>query len=59
MYYQTDEDCACGIDKETGKCAIGNKRYIDTSVQCPDFCTGFAGNLRINCINNICMAVPS
>ncbi|MEM5881792.1 MAG: hypothetical protein QXR71_04410 [Candidatus Aenigmatarchaeota archaeon] len=58
LYCQTDEDCACGVDKETGKCAVGNKRYIDTSIQCPDFCTGIAGNLRIKCVNNVCMAVP-
>ncbi|MEM5813190.1 MAG: hypothetical protein QXU71_02425 [Candidatus Aenigmatarchaeota archaeon] len=58
MYCQTDEDCACGVDKETGKCAIGNKRYIDTSRQCPDFCTGIAGHLGIKCVNNICMAMP-
>lgn len=58
MYCQLDEDCACGVDRETGKCAIGNKRFIDTSRQCPDFCSGIAGNLRIKCINNICMAIP-
>lgn len=58
MFCQTDADCACGVDKETGKCAYGNKRFIDTSRECPDFCTGIAGNLRIKCVNNLCTAVP-
>lgn len=53
---QTDEDCACGVDKETGQCAFGNKNFIDTSRQCPDFCTGIAGHIKIKCINNLCTA---
>ncbi|MEM4358108.1 MAG: hypothetical protein QW244_02020 [Candidatus Pacearchaeota archaeon] len=57
IFCQTDDDCACGVDKETGKCAYGNKNFIDTSKQCPDFCTGIAGNIRIRCINNLCTAV--
>ncbi|MEM4648014.1 MAG: hypothetical protein QXO12_01740 [Candidatus Pacearchaeota archaeon] len=58
LFCQTDSDCACGIDKETGECAYGNKAYIDTSKQCPDFCTGIGGNLRVKCVNNLCTAVP-
>ena len=58
MACNSDEDCACGVDKQTGKCAYGNKIFIDTSKQCPDFCTGIAGNLRIKCVNNVCMLVP-
>ncbi|MFN3302032.1 MAG: hypothetical protein ACK413_03340, partial [Patescibacteria group bacterium] len=54
MFCQTDADCACGVDKETGQCAFGNKNFIDTSKQCPDFCTGIAGHIRIKCINNLC-----
>ncbi len=54
LFCQTDFDCACGVDKETGKCSFGNKNFIDTSKQCPDFCTGFAGNIRIKCVNNLC-----
>ncbi|MFN3813921.1 MAG: hypothetical protein ACK4SM_04795, partial [Aquificaceae bacterium] len=52
---QTDADCACGVDKETGQCAFGNKQFIDTSKQCPDFCTGFAGHFVLKCVNNICV----
>ncbi len=51
---QTDRDCTCGVDKETGQCAFGNKNFIDTSRQCPDFCTGFGGQLNIKCLNNFC-----
>ena len=57
MACNSDEDCACGVDKQTGKCAYGNKIFIDTSKQCPDFCTGIGGNLRIKCVNNVCMLV--
>ena len=52
-----DEDCACGVDKETNQCAFGNKNYIDTSKQCPDFCEGFAGIYTIKCVNNTCVQV--
>ncbi len=58
MFCQTDADCACGVDKETKKCAFGNKRFIDTSRECPDFCTGFTGQFRIKCVNNVCTPVP-
>ena len=58
MFCKTNADCACGVDKETGKCAFGNKKYIDTSKQCPDFCSGIAGNLIIKCVNNRCTPVP-
>jgi len=57
MYCEVDEDCVCGIDKETGQCAFGNKEYIDTSNQCVDFCTGIHGGFRIVCKNNICTQV--
>lgn len=52
-----DSDCACGVNKETRDCFLGNKNYVDTLVQCPDFCTGIAGNLEIKCINNECKSV--
>ena len=54
VYCRMDEDCACGVDIETGDCFYGNKNYVDTGRQCPDFCTGIAGNLAIECINNVC-----
>jgi len=52
---ETDEDCACGKDIETGECFFGNKKFVDTSQQCPDYCTGIAGNLVIKCVNNACV----
>ncbi|NIO44072.1 MAG: hypothetical protein GTN36_00760 [Candidatus Aenigmarchaeota archaeon] len=58
-YCNFDEDCACGIHKETSDCFYGNKAYVDTSQQCPDFCTGIAGNLIIKCVNNKCIQVSS
>ncbi|GBD34277.1 hypothetical protein HRbin34_00607 [bacterium HR34] len=54
LFCQSDADCACGVDKETGKCAFGNKNFIDTSKQCPDFCSGITGQFIIKCVNNIC-----
>jgi len=51
---QSSLDCACGTNIETKSCFIGNKEYVDTTRQCPDFCTGIAGNLRLECTNNIC-----
>ncbi|MFH1126888.1 MAG: hypothetical protein V1718_02145 [archaeon] len=51
---EKDEDCACGVHKTTGDCFYGNRDYVDTDKQCPDFCTGIAGNLKIRCIENIC-----
>gem|GEM_PF-1099151 len=53
----SSSDCACGVDKETGDCAFGNKDFIDVSVQCPDFCSGIAGHLEIKCVNNKCAQV--
>jgi eight-cysteine-cluster-containing protein len=54
-----DEDCICqGTDKTTGNCYMGNKQYYDANVDktkdCPDFCTGIAGNMMIKCIDNRC-----
>ncbi|MEM5831364.1 MAG: hypothetical protein QXO40_04130 [Candidatus Aenigmatarchaeota archaeon] len=57
MFCQTDTDCVCGVDKETGKCAFGNKEFIDTSKQCPDFCTGIGGQFTIKCVRNVCTPV--
>jgi len=54
---QKDEDCGCGRNIKTGECSFGNKNYIDTKQQCPDFCTGFTGNLRIKCISNKCKQI--
>ena len=53
-FCQSDSDCVCGVDKETGLCDFGNREFIDPSKQCPDFCTGIHGRFRIKCINNLC-----
>jgi len=54
---QKDSDCSCGSDIVTKRCAYGNKKFIDETKQCPDFCTGIAGKLRIKCISNECTQV--
>lgn len=51
---RTDDDCACGTDTQTHQCAYGNKSCIDTSRQCPDFCTGINGQLRLRCVRRQC-----
>lgn len=53
-YCEQDSDCKCGKKINTEDCFYGNKNYVNASQQCPDFCTGIAGNLRIKCINNKC-----
>jgi hypothetical protein len=57
---KVDSDCVCGgVDKASGMCFMGNKDYydknVDKSKQCPDFCTGIAGNLVMRCIDNRCI----
>ena len=56
-YCSSDTNCACGTHKETGDCFFGNIQYVNTMKQCPDFCTGIAGNLQLKCINNTCRQV--
>lgn len=51
---ESDSDCACGKHIRTGDCFYGNKQYVDTTSQCPDFCTGIAGNLQISCQRGMC-----
>ena len=58
-YCEQDADCACGAYINTGDCFYGNNNYVNTLQQCPDFCTGFAGNLRIKCVNNECKQVST
>ncbi len=53
-FCKADSDCACGANIKTGECFYGNKDFVDTKKQCPDFCSGFAGNLEIKCVNNEC-----
>lgn len=59
MVCEQDEDCACGVSIGTNECFYGNKDYVDTSQQCPDFCTGIVGNLEIKCINKECTQVST
>lgn len=56
---KSDSDCACGRNKETKECAFGNKEYINDGkeAQCPDFCGGFGGNLKISCVENKCQQI--
>jgi putative hemolysin len=58
-FCRSDGDCACGIHVKTGKCFYGNKLYVNAEKQCPDFCSGFAGNLTIHCVNDECRQVPA
>ena len=52
----SDSDCACGRHKESGECFYGNKEFVAAG-ECPDFCSGIAGNLAIRCVNNTCKQV--
>lgn len=54
-YCEQDTDCACGTHIDSGNCFVGKKELVDTETQCPDFCSGFAGNLKISCENNTCV----
>ena len=61
-YCETVDDCACdGFDTKNNACFVGNKKYYDAYVNktqdCPDFCTGIAGNLITKCIKNKCVNV--
>jgi len=51
------DDCACGVYVTTSDCFFGNKAFVNTEKQCPDFCTGIAGNLELRCVNNECKQV--
>jgi len=56
-YCVEDKDCACGVHIETGECFVGSKEFVNTEKQCPDYCTGIAGNLETKCINHQCKIV--
>lgn len=56
-YCKTDLDCACGVKRGTRDCFYGNRKYVNEIIQCPDFCSGFGGNLVIKCIENRCEQV--
>ena len=54
-YCDSDEDCACGVDIDTGNCAIGHFNYINTAIICPDFCAGIHGGFIISFLDNRCI----
>lgn len=59
---EIDSDCICGgIDTNTDRCFMGSvdyyEKYVDKSRDCPDFCTGIAGNLVMRCIDNKCIQI--
>ncbi|NYZ74395.1 DUF333 domain-containing protein [Candidatus Micrarchaeota archaeon] len=56
-YCDSTADCACGVHKTTRQCFYGNKDYVDTSQQCPDFCNGIAAHLEIVCSQHKCVQV--
>lgn len=56
-FCENDSDCACGVNLDTAECFYGNREYVSTNQQCPDFCTGIAANLEIRCLNNTCVQV--
>jgi len=56
-FCMADDDCACGVHKNTGECFYGNKEFVNASKQCPDFCTGIAAMFEIKCVENRCKQV--
>ncbi len=58
-YCEKDSDCSCGRHITTGECFYGNRQYVDTEKQCPDFCDGIGANLKIACVNKECRQVSA
>lgn len=52
-----DADCACGSNLATGACAVGTAACIDTTKQCPDYCTGIDGRMSVRCQTGQCIQV--
>lgn len=50
----TASDCSCGVHIVSRECFRGQKEFVDASTQCPDFCTGIAGNFITTCAKNQC-----
>jgi len=55
-YCKNDGECGCGTHIKTKECFFGNKNFVGPDL-CDDFCSGFAGNMEIKCINNECKQV--
>ena len=56
-YCEEDEDCACGRNINTNDCFFGKKELVNIVDQCPDYCSGIAGNLAIKCENKECIQI--
>ncbi len=56
-FCNADSDCACGVHIKTAACFYGDKNFVDTSKQCPDFCTGISNNFEIKCIEGKCKQI--
>ena len=59
-FCEKDGDCVCGgKDLATGECFIGNIEYygscVDKTKDCPDFCSGITGEMRLKCEKNSCV----
>jgi hypothetical protein len=61
-YCEIDDDCVCGgYDTKTDQCFVGNRQYyelfVDKERDCPDFCTGIAGDRGVKCVDSKCTIV--
>ena len=54
---EVDSDCACGRHAQSGECFFGNKDFVDVGQQCPDFCTGIDGKMKIYCEEYSCRQI--
>lgn len=48
-------DCSCGTKIGSGECFFGNSMFVNETAQCPDFCTGIDGKLKLECIGGECV----
>lgn len=63
-YCESDNDCICdGYDTKADKCFVGNRQYyglfVDKERDCPDFCTGIAGDRGVKCVDSKCAIVKT
>jgi len=56
-YCEEDSDCACGRRIDTNECFYGSKELVNIEQQCPDYCSGIAGNFVLKCTDNQCTQV--
>lgn len=55
---KVDSDCSCGIHATKGDCFVGNKKVINKTDMCSDFCNGLRGGITVKCINSLCELAP-